>query len=89
MTKKLDALSQWLNHQSWISGHHQDEARFYRAVFQILKENGENSISPEDVRDYVINQFSGMLENEFLEVRADEAAERFEIISDFCATNGL
>ncbi|MDW3571423.1 hypothetical protein N4235_10930 [Enterobacter asburiae] len=49
MAKNLESLSTWLNHQSWISGHHLDESRFYRAVYQVLKLNEQETISPDDV----------------------------------------
>ena len=89
MAKNLESLSKWLNHQSWTSGHPLDEARFYRAVYQILKDNEKESVSHEDVRDYVIHQFDGVMEANFLRERAEEAAERFEILSEFVVANNL
>ncbi|MDN0096574.1 hypothetical protein [Yersinia rohdei] len=89
MAKNLESLSKWLNHQSWTSGHPLDEARFYRAVYQVLKENKDEVISPEDVKDYVVGQFKGVLDAKFLQERANEAADRFEIISEFVAANKL
>ncbi len=89
MNKKLDALSRWLNHQSWISGHDQDEARFYQAAYQVLKDNEKDSITPDDIRNYVMSQFTSMLDQEFLSVRAKEAAKRFEIIAEFFYANNL
>ncbi|HCB1445110.1 hypothetical protein [Serratia marcescens] len=89
MAKKLDALSRWFNHQSWTSGHHLDETRFYRAVYQVLKENDKGSITPDDIRNYVISQFTGKLDPTFLSERAEQAAERFEIISEFCEANNI
>ncbi|WP_337049753.1 hypothetical protein [Serratia fonticola] len=89
MTKKLDALNGWLNHRTWMSGHSLDEARFYRAVYNILNENDKNSISPDDIRNYVTCQFTGKLEKEYLALMAKEAAKKFEIISEFCDANNL
>ncbi|MHB9347325.1 hypothetical protein ACPUEX_14855 [Enterobacter vonholyi] len=89
MAKNLESLSTWLNHQSWISGHHLDESRFYRAVYQVLKLNEPETISPDDVREYIIEQFIGVMDEEFLRGKAEEAAERFEIISEFVVANNL
>lgn len=89
MAKNFEPFNRWLNNQSWHSGHHLDEARFYKATYEILKANDKDPISPEEVRDYIINQFESMIDKEFLRARAEEAAERFEIISDFVAANNL
>lgn len=89
MSKNLDGLDGWIGMETWHTPHPRDESRFYQAVYKVIKANNSNSISPDDISDYITSKFNGKLDGKFLDIRAKEAAERFEIISEFVDANKL
>ncbi|CFR14897.1 hypothetical protein [Yersinia frederiksenii] len=89
MSKNLDGLDGWLGIDTWHTSHPRDESRFYQAIYKVIKENNSNSINPDDIRSYITSRFDGKLDGVLLKLRAEEAAERFEIINEFVDANEL
>jgi len=89
MSKNLEALDGWLNVDTWHTSHPLDETRFHRAVLKVLKANEPNTITPDDVIAYINQKYSGKIEPGFLSLRTSEAAERFELLSEFFVANRL
>lgn len=51
-TNTTAALDEWLGPESWNSGEHEDEARFYRFVSEYQKEHGF-SVNPNELRQLI------------------------------------
>ena len=87
MSHKLDCLDKWLNVETWYTGHHLDDERFYKAVYAILLENKD--IDGEEVGSYIEARYKDKLDDALLFEVSQRAIIRFEIIQGFCAANNI
>lgn len=87
MSHKLDSLDQWLNVETWYTGQHLDDERFYKAVYALLLENKD--IDGEEIGNYIEARYKHKLDDALLFEVSQRAVIRFEIIQGFCATNNI
>lgn len=89
MEKNLQGLDSWLNFDTWHTSHPLDETRFYVAVYRVLKSDVTHSVTPDEIKNYILSKYNGKFAADFLEAKATDAAEKFEIISEFVAANKI
>lgn len=87
MSHKLDDLDKWLNVETWYTGHHLDDERFYKAVYALLLANKD--IDGEEIGNYIEARYTGKLADELLFEVSQRAVIRFEIIRGFCTANNI
>ena len=84
----LSPLDSWLKVSTWDTHHPLDQARFFKAVYQLILLN-EKLVEPQYINDYIIDYHGGNKNIEHVEEIATIYSEKYDDIYSFIYENKI
>lgn len=76
------AFEEWINTNSWHTGHDLDKARFYRFVWSIFTFS-RKSPDASSIRNEILKRWEDRLEAKYLQEKAIHYSQLLEVLYEF------